>query len=248
MTEAEWLACTDPTRMLEFLRKQRTTSGRKSRLFAAACCRRVWDWLGERSRRAVEVMERYVDGAATFDELVPAMRGAEQDWIEEWGTHHPSNAASIAVAFRDRSPHDVASGAAAEIVAAVGCEASASVAECVAQLGRLVPREEDLALRRACARARDETMAAERVAQCQLLRDIFHGPCRAVHFRPRWRTGTVRSIASAIYGDRNFEQFPILADALEDAGCDDSELLGHLRGPELHFRGCRALDAILGKS
>lgn len=61
------------------------------------------------------------------------------------------------------------------------------------------------------------------------------------------RDGLVVKLAQAIYGDRLFDRMPILVDALEDAGCIDGGLLTHLRSEQNHWRGCWALDAILGK-
>jgi hypothetical protein len=246
MTEAEWLACTDPTRMLEFLRRQPTTSDRKLRLFAAACCRRVWDWLGEKSCRAVEVLERCLDGVATADELHRAAAGAYEDRIGEFGTHHPSNAAYTAVMFQKVTSHDVAVGAAAEIAEAVRCEASTRKG--ISHQGWPPPKVADPAVRRACVDAGDRAMTVERVAQCHLLRDIFHGPRRAIYFRSRWRTPTVLTLASRIYSDRQFEQLPSLAHALGDAACDDADILDHCCQSGPHVRDCWVMDLLLGKS
>src|SRR5437879_3675405 len=73
MTEAEWLACTDPERMLECLQVEFLWRGgydRQLQLFGVACCRAVWHLLeDERYRQAVETLERYADGQATGDEL-----------------------------------------------------------------------------------------------------------------------------------------------------------------------------------
>jgi hypothetical protein len=62
-----------------------------------------------------------------------------------------------------------------------------------------------------------------------------------------WNGHTIQSLARAIYTDSAFDRLPILADALEEAGCDNAELLAHLRGPGPHVRACWAVDLLLGK-
>jgi hypothetical protein len=85
-----------------------------------------------------------------------------------------------------------------------------------------------------------------------LLHDVI-GPLtfRSVNLDPTWLTwnhGTVPAIARHIYADRAFHDLPILADALEDAGCTDPDILGHCRSGGEHVRGCWVLDLILGKT
>ena len=80
-----------------------------------------------------------------------------------------------------------------------------------------------------------------------LLRDLVGNPWRPVVIDSAWRTTTTVGIALAAYQERDFERLPILADALEDAGCDDVLALGHLRGPGPHTRGCWVLDGILDR-
>jgi hypothetical protein len=79
-----------------------------------------------------------------------------------------------------------------------------------------------------------------------LLRCIVGNPFRPVAFDVTWRTETVVSLASAIYAERAFDRMPILADALEEAGCDHADILSHCRGPGPHARGCWVVDAVLG--
>jgi hypothetical protein len=89
-------------------------------------------------------------------------------------------------------------------------------------------------------------LAVEIDAQCT--RDVF-GPI-LVHRLTRqrsWLTGNVVGVAQAIYTDRAFDRLPILADALEDAGCDNADILNHCRHPGEHVRGCWVVDLLLGK-
>jgi hypothetical protein len=83
-----------------------------------------------------------------------------------------------------------------------------------------------------------------------LLRDVVGNPFRPVALRHRWRVwqdGAAVQLARAIYDGRRFDELPILADALEDAGCADEAVLAHCRGPGEHVRGCWLLDGLLGK-
>ena len=85
-------------------------------------------------------------------------------------------------------------------------------------------------------------------AMCRAIRDIFGNPFRPVVADPTWLTPTAQSIAAAIYQDRTFDRLPILADALEEAGCTHAVVLLHCRTPGEHVRGCWVVDLVLGKS
>ena len=84
-------------------------------------------------------------------------------------------------------------------------------------------------------------------AQSALLRCIFGNPFRPVAFADAWRSETAVELATGIYEERAFDRLPILADALEEAGCDHADVLNHLRGPGPHARGCWVVDGVLGK-
>ncbi|WP_239465688.1 hypothetical protein [Gemmata sp. SH-PL17] len=88
---------------------------------------------------------------------------------------------------------------------------------------------------------------AERSNQTALLRDIFGNPFRPVAFSLDWRTSTATTLASQMYESRDFSAMPILADALQDAGCDSADVLNHCRRPGAHVRGCWVVDLVLGK-
>lgn len=88
---------------------------------------------------------------------------------------------------------------------------------------------------------------AERGFQCRLVRDIFGNPFRSVMCSPEWLTSTVVAMAAQMYESRDFSALPILADALQDAGCEAADILNHCRGEGPHVRGCWVVDLVLGK-
>jgi hypothetical protein len=230
MTEAEWLASADPEAMLEFLEGK--LSGRKLRLFACACCRRIWPLLTDSaSRHAVEVSERYADGRAGPRDLAGALTLAAARGGE---------AALAAYLAASRNPNQtVGDTSAAALDAVVATAMQAARAAGVAP----TPAAWE-AVRATGNRAR----AAEARQQADLLRDIAGNPFRPVTAELAWRAwhgGTAPRLAQAIYEERRFGDLPILADALEEAGCSRDDVLAHCRLPGEHARGCWLLDLLL---
>jgi hypothetical protein len=90
--------------------------------------------------------------------------------------------------------------------------------------------------------------ASTRPAAAALVRELFANPFAALDWNPEWFTSTVRDLAAHIYTSREFTTMPILADALQDAGCESALVLHHCRTEQVHARGCWVLDAILGRS
>jgi hypothetical protein len=230
MTESEWLACTEPEKMLEFLKAK--ASERKLRLFACACCRRIWHLLrvGE-SRRVVEMGEQYADeGQSLPDEL-------RQYFIYVPPDHrHPSRQA-VWWASRDIIEIHTAVN--------VGMAAASAVAR------------HDGHVQRATSPIAIAARKVEFAAQAALVRCIIGNPFRPVALDPAWLTwhdGLVRQLAQVAYEERQLpsgqlepDRLAVLADALEEAGIEDQEILGHLRGPGPHTRGCHIVDLLLGR-
>jgi hypothetical protein len=90
-------------------------------------------------------------------------------------------------------------------------------------------------------------LGGHRSAAAGFVREIVGNPFRPVALDPMWLTADVLALARGIYDERAFDRMPILADALQDAGCNSADLLSHLREPGEHVRGCWALDLLLGK-
>ena len=223
MTEDEWLACEDPTKMLSFVRgdEGNRLPERRSRLFGVACCRRLSHLLVDgRSIRALEVVERYADHAATADELDAAYDEAFA--VEVYYAEHPDRRYSRQLEALGRAANTVAEACHPDELA------------------------EGLA-REALSATRAAGISGEEAAFAILVRDIFGNSFRPVVFDPAWRTDTAVSLARQMYESREFSAMPILADALQDAGCDNPDVLNHCRGEGPHVRGCWVVDLVLGK-
>ena len=218
MTEAQWLACADgPRAMLSQL--TRPISGRKLRLLLCGYCRRFGHLLSDpRILRAVEVCERFVDDRrATRGELAEV------------------NAASLAAC------NDLATLKPFESILAL-CATLATLESVTARdvggVAAIPPGSWEVSYN------------AWRRVQCDLFRDLFGNPFRPVSADPTWLSwndGALRKLAPTVYDGRAFDRLPILADALEDAGCGDTALLTHCRSGGEHVRGCWVVDLLLGK-
>ncbi|VTR91317.1 Uncharacterized protein OS=Sorangium cellulosum (strain So ce56) GN=sce5710 PE=4 SV=1 [Gemmata massiliana] len=112
----------------------------------------------------------------------------------------------------------------------------------------LIPANLSFTSAREAAFSRDAEALAEQTWQSNCFRDIFGNPFRPTVANPSWLTSTVQALATDIYEDRAFDRLPILADALQDAGCDNADVLDHCRSEGPHVRGCWVIDLLLGKS
>jgi hypothetical protein len=224
--------------MLRFLGEQ--VGWREGRLFALASVRRLHHLiLDTECHEAMELLERSLDDAAVVEQLTRALDETTD------------------IARRLDLPNRYSPWAcAAYAVAACLYADVAAVAERVTEAAgyfAVFQSSRDRGLAYAAAEA------AEQAAQASFVRCIYRNPfCPAYTISPAflgWNDRTVPRLAQAIYDERQLPQgtldlarLGILADALLDAGCDDEELLAHLRSAGPHVRGCFAVDAILGRS
>ena len=235
MTEAEWLACNDPKPMLEFLHGK--ASERKLRLYACACARRVWDCFAKgKVPLPVGVSERFADGDVKGRELkgvrhrLGALGGVSSKWAANCIEH----------AVLDDSGYQAAMRAVRD--GALFFRLLAIEQPDTTQPHAWLPDNAPEAIA-ACN--------AERCKQSALIRECFGNPYDSRTANAAWLAwsdGAIRKLAQAIYDARAFNRLPLLADALEDAGCTDADILSHCRSGGEHVRGCWVVDLLLRKS
>jgi hypothetical protein len=190
----------------------------------------------ERSRKAIEVAEKFAEGEATGEELAVANAASEAllDWDSnvpywdgQWAIHPLAKMAALA-SRRD------------------AFEAAWLVRQMISDIRYFGGADDDY------PKAKLEAADKDLERFCSLLCCVFGNPFRPMPPIPAavlaWNDGTVRRIVEGIYEEGAFDRLPTLADALLDAGCDNEELMAHCRSEGPHVRGCWAVDLILGKS
>jgi len=205
-------------------------SQRKLRLFVCECCRRCERWIDPRVRAFIDVAETYADGRADAAGLRAARREARSIRVKVEARIDPGidqYVRMVQVAVSER-------GLVEDRIGLVVHDAANSI-----EVERWIDLDHN--------HHREVLVPAGRRKMCELIRDLFGNPFYRADFDQNWQTSTVTALAECIYAQRSFEAMPILSDALEDAGCNDREILRHCRAGDLHARGCWVLDQILEK-
>ena len=224
MTESEWLKGGRPLGMLGYLLDtvgRARYSERHFRLFACACVRQAQALLSDRrSRQAVEVAERYALGQTDRRALEQARNAARDASLAIWQSSLES--------AHELADHVRAAQAALDVTTQPGRIAAWQVCQALfpTLLADWSPRAADL------------------------IRDVFgnpfHSPSLPEHWRV-WNEGTIARLARHIHERQRYDELPILADALEDAGCTDEAITSHCRQAPIHGPGCWVLALLMGE-
>jgi hypothetical protein len=254
-TRAEWEATTaSPELIRPFLfHFERQEAGkltqRKLRLIACTAARCLWKQLPEQAlQKAVEVGERFADGAATEKEREKA----------SWAAFEVYNGLELAygidegIEMYSLPPRERAEAwrALSTVGLAFSCvkpelDFTTIADTCHTVPGLLLPVAK---YRKGYSVEHGYQFGYDQVKDPlpPLVRDILGHPFAPVRFDKRWRSETVKLLTDGIAAEGKFDRLPILADALEEAGCDDADILSHCRGPGPHVRGCWVADLIRG--
>jgi hypothetical protein len=224
VTEAEWESETSSGRLIEQIRRSIKLTpkarGRKCRLAAIAMLHAF-------------LADQEMPG------LTPVMEAVER-WCDDQGSHGEVSLAIVTAMAHLPNGFDIFPN----WHTAVGYLDSLDAGVCLRGIASSTQV------------ARGQTVAQQVLApitpfvavQCRIIREVFGNLARPLNFSPEWRTGTAMSLARQMYDSREFSAMPILADALQDAGCDNDEVLSHCRDTSLtHVRGCWVVDLVLSK-
>jgi hypothetical protein len=234
MNETDWLTSDDPQAMLEHLKRtrriQRTSGGqRKLRLYLCASFRQLWDYLPDpRTRAVIELAEELADAPINAERINEVEEAALEACLLPYQR----------IIYTQESEHFSITYLPTLVHLTLAPELWRATASAARQFDQLAIGNPAVA-----------ALATPAVRAC-LIREMIGNP-----FSPvvpdvswlEWHDGLVWKIARTIYNEYRFEDLPILADALEDAGCTEGDLLDHCRSGGIHARGCWAVDLLLGK-
>ncbi len=226
MTESEWLACAHPAQMVECLRGK--ASERKLRLLACGYFRLLPEgYTSATLAEACAAAEGCADGQVTIDKLNRLRSERVIAFVMTEGIRTENKIRQLLL-----SPRRMVWQSAQEFAAlVVRLRGEAVFGDFRSGGGESIHRQRE----------------ADRAGVARLIADIVGDPFRTVSVEPSWLASTVVQFAAGVYADRAFDRLPILADALEEAGCDNADMLSHCRGPGPHVRGCWVVDLLLGK-
>ena len=213
---------------------------RRLRLIGVACARQVWDLLSTDDRSAVLVSERYADGRATGTDMrAISVRVSHDALTEQQYAHSAAGFAAVCHAGRHHPAGDPEDFHSWDVRTAAQYAARALARRAAGPATYISPTDP------VWHDTWNAAFHAVRAEQADLVRDVFPPPGTSPAVEPGWLTSTVVALARRMYESRDFSPMPILADALQDAGCADELVLGHCRKAAPHVRGCWVVDLLM---
>ena len=215
--ELNWLTSQDPIQVLRELPLSWSLSARRDRLIAVAFCRRIKGLFIEQGTHDAIGLLEQIADGEIANSELSRIANTV---VEDWDVYEFTSAFDDAQRVAVQAVYD----------------AICSETPAFSALQRTIE-----------ATTFRGTQATVIPSLANLIRDVAGNPFCPVTFATEWRTSTVTALAETIYADRTFGNLPVLADALEDAGCEHADILSHCRGPGPHVRGCWVVDLVLGK-
>lgn len=237
MDEQTWLTTTDARAMLAARHPVRSHGSaepqtRRPRMYLLACARRAWAHLPAVCRTLVELAEAYADAPGRLEPLRAAVAPVAEGLLHCDGSRGDLLALELELALTGHVEPRPAPAAGAPLTVPDPADWRG--------LAALVYLPFD-------AHTPTFTWVPRRFHSARLVREVYGNPYNPAPFDERWRSTDAVGVARRIHEARDFGAMPVLADALQEAGCDRDDVLTHCRDPhQTHARGCWALDRVLG--
>ena len=249
MDESRWWASTDQNELIRFLNAADTGTfgrflrrgirgieplmARQTQLIGLADNRTLWKWLPRSHREWIVAAEDAVDASGAQP---PIPVGLDEEWL--LGRALPPHVeAYIQNRVELRRQGDAGAMESIHWI----------VASLIMQHEYLEQWHKDHPEVESSPTGAEVFLREQSIWQAHIVRDIVGNPFRTIEFDSRWRTDDVRQIAQRIHEECDYGTTPILADALQEAGCESVDILDHCRGAVPHTRGCWVIEAIRAK-